>query len=282
MKIEVIGNSGCKVEVIREDTKLFVLKSTEDPNYLKRLALQAEKQKAASDMHVPNIIVPKVYDIVRTDGKTEVRMDYVYSQNYIDYFENAGVHEIDAFVEAMIAFVEQEIKQSPIAECPNEVLMTKFEDVATKVERRVDDNDELNELMGRARKTMENAGALRIPMGVCHGDLTFSNVLFCGLQYCLIDFLDSFIETPLQDIVKLRQDSQYLWSCMMYQQPYDALRLKLISEYVDERLEKHFSQYDWYKNHYDVLQLMNMLRILPYARDEKVILYLKRVINTLV
>lgn len=282
MKIEVIGNSGCKVEVVREDTKLFVLKSTEDPNYLKRLALQAEKQKEASDMHVPNIIVPKVYDIVRTDAKTEVRMDYVYSQNYIDYFENAGVHEIDAFVEAMIAFVEQEIKQSPIAECPNEVLMTKFEDVATKVERRVDDNDELNELMGRARKTMENAGALRIPMGVCHGDLTFSNVLFCGLQYCLIDFLDSFIETPLQDIVKLRQDSQYLWSCMMYQQPYDALRLKLISEYVDERLEKHFSQYDWYKNHYDVLQLMNMLRILPYARDEKVILYLKRVINTLV
>ena len=123
---------------------------------------------------------------------------------------------------------------------------------------------------------------LRIPVGVCHGDLTFSNVLFCGQQYCLIDFLDSFIETPLQDIVKLRQDSQYLWSCLMYQQPYDALRLKLISEYVDERLDKHFSQYDWYKEHYEMLQLMNMLRILPYAKEEKVVAYLKRVIKTLV
>lgn len=123
---------------------------------------------------------------------------------------------------------------------------------------------------------------LRIPVGVCHGDLTFSNVLFCGQQYCLIDFLDSFIETPLQDIVKLRQDSQYLWSCLMYQQPYDALRLKLISEYVDGWLDTHFSQYDWYKAHYDVLQLMNMLRILPYAKEEKVVEYLKRVIKTLV
>lgn len=282
MKIEVIGNSGCKVEVVREDTKLFVLKSTEDPKYLGRLALQAEKQKAASDMHVPNIIVPKVYDIVRTEAKTEIRMDYVYSQNYINYFENAGVHEIDAFVEAMIAFVEQEIKQSPIKECANEVLMVKFEDVASKVAKRADYNEELNELMEKARTKILNAGRLRIPMGVCHGDLTFSNVLFCGQQYCLIDFLDSFIETPLQDIVKLRQDSQYLWSCLMYQQPYDALRLKLISEYVDERLDKHFSQYDWYKDHYEVLQLMNMLRILPYAKEEKVVDYLKRVIKTLV
>lgn len=282
MKIEVIGNSGCKVEVVREDTKLFVLKSTEDPKYLGRLALQAEKQKAASDMHVPNIIVPKVYEINKSEAMTEVRMDYVYSQNYIDYFENAGVHEIDAFVEAMIAFVEQEIKQSPITECPNDVLMAKFEEVTCKVARRADYCDELNETMKKARTKITNAGALRMPLGVCHGDLTFSNVLFCGQQYCLIDFLDSFIETPLQDIVKLRQDSQYLWSCLMYQQPYDALRLKLISEYVDERLDKHFSQYDWYKEHYEVLQLMNMMRILPYAKEEKVVKYLKRVIKTLV
>lgn len=282
MEIEVIGNSGCKVEVVREDTKLFVLKSTEDPKYLGRLALQAEKQKAASDMHVPNIIVPKVYDIVRTEAKTEIRMDYVYSQNYIDYFENAGVHEIDAFVEAMIAFVEQEIKQSPIAECANDVMLAKFEDVAEKVAKRADYNDKLRELMKKARTKIVNAGTLRISMGVCHGDLTFSNVLFCGQQYCLIDFLDSFIETPLQDIVKLRQDSHYLWSCLMFQQPYDALRLKLISEYVDKRLDEHFRQYDWYKEHYEVLQLMNMLRILPYAKEEKIVDYLKRVINTLV
>lgn len=158
MKIEVIGNSGCKVEVVREDTKLFVLKSTEDPKYLERLALQAEKQRMASDMHVPNIIVPKVYDVVRTDARTEVRMDYVYSRNYIDYFENAGVHEIDAFVEAMIAFVEEEIKQSPIEECSNDLLIAKFDDVACKVATHADYNDGLKGLLSKARMRLISGG----------------------------------------------------------------------------------------------------------------------------
>ena len=282
MEIEVIGNSGCKVEVVREDTKLFVLKSTEDPKYLSRLALQAEKQQKASENKVPNIIVPKVYAINRANKKTEIRMDYVYSQNYIDYLENAGVHEIDAFVEAMIAFVENEIAQSPMEDCSQDVLVAKFEDVAVKVSTRKDYTDEMEQLMAKARKKFAEVNPLRVPVGVCHGDLTFSNILFCGQQYCLIDFLDSFIETPLQDIVKLRQDSQHLWSCLMYQNPYDALRLKMISQYVYERIDMHFSQYDWYKENYDVMQLMNMLRILPYAKEDKVVAYLIRVINTLV
>ena len=283
MKIEVIGNSGCKVEVVREGTKLFVLKSTEDPKYLSRLTLQAEKQKAASDLAVPNIIVPKVYDILRKEDKTEVRMDYVYSQNYIDYFENAGVHEIDAFVEAMIAFVENEISLSPVQECSIDVFMIKFEEVANKISARADYNNAIKNLLDKARIRIKSGGGmLRIPVGVCHGDLTFSNILFCGQQYCLIDFLDSFIETPLQDIVKLRQDSQYLWSCLMYQQCYDALRLKLISQYIDERIDKHFSQYEWYRLYYSIMQLMNILRILPYAKEKKVVDYLLQVINTLV
>lgn len=268
--------------MIREDTKLFVLKSTEDPKYLLRLAMQAEKQQKASESLISNIIVPKVYAINLMDNKTEVRMDYVYSQNYIDYLENAGVHEIDSFVKTMIAFVENEIEQSHMTECPNEVLVTKFKDVATKVSTRKDYTDEMENLINKAGEKVAEKGQLNIPIGVCHGDLTFSNILFCGQQYCLIDFLDSFIETPLQDIVKLRQDSQYLWSCLMYQNSYDALRLNLISQYIDDWLDKHFIQYDWYREYYDVMQLMNMLRILPYAKDEKVVGYLMRVINKLV
>lgn len=282
MEIEVIGNSGCKVEVVREDTKLFILKSTADAKYAERLVLQAEKQRKASAQSVPNIIVPKVYRITRPDNGAEIRMDYVYSQNYIDYFENAGVHEIDTFVEAMITFVENEIYQSPMTECPVETLVAKFNEVAKKVAMRKDYSAEMQNLLIKAKRQINEFDTLLIPIGMCHGDLTFSNILFCGQQYCLIDFLDSFVETPLQDIVKLRQDSRYLWSCLMYQQPYDALRLKLISQYIDEKLDEHFSRYEWYKQYYGIMQLMNMLRILPYAKEEKVVNYLLRVINTLV
>lgn len=69
-----------------------------------------------------------------------------------------------------------------------------------------------------------------MPVGVCHGDLTFSNILFNGNNYYLIDFLDSFIEAPLLDIVKIRQDSAHLWSQLMYTKSYDQIRLQIVAK----------------------------------------------------
>lgn len=121
-----------------------------------------------------------------------------------------------------------------------------------------------------------------LPIGVCHGDLTFSNILFNGNNYYLIDFLDSFIETPLQDIVKIRQDTAYRWSQLMYTKRYDAVRLGIICDKIDHEIDLYFSnKYQWYTDHYRTVQLMNILRILPYAHEEKVVCYLKNILNSL-
>ena len=114
---------------------------------------------------------------------------------------------------------------------------------------------------------------------VCHGDLTLSNILFNGNNYYLIDFLDSFIETPLMDIVKLRQDTAYLWSPLMYTGTYDVTRLNIICNKIDRDLDKYFSQYEWYRRYYDMFQLLNFFRILQYAKEEKVVSYLKMALN---
>ena len=103
--------------------------------------------------------------------------------------------------------------------------------------------------------------------------------MFNGNNYYLIDFLDSFIESPLLDIVKIRQDTAYLWSTLMYHKPFDQVRLNIVSKRIDLALNDYFtSKYDWYRKYYMPLQLMNFLRILQYAHDEKVISYLKTVI----
>lgn len=120
-----------------------------------------------------------------------------------------------------------------------------------------------------------------LPVGICHGDLTFSNVLFNGNNYYLIDFLDSFIESPLLDIVKIRQDSAHLWSQLMYTKPYDKLRLQIICEKIDKEIDCYFGQYKWYCEYYNIFQLMNMLRILQYAKENKVVKYLKKEIKEL-
>ena len=122
---------------------------------------------------------------------------------------------------------------------------------------------------------------MTLPVGRCHGDLTFSNILFSKSNFYLIDFLDSFIETPLMDIVKLRQDSAYGWSKLMFAGTFDQTRLQIVSKRIDDGLQNRFSKYDWYKKYYQCFQLMNFLRILQYAKEEKVIVYLLEVINQL-
>ena len=60
------------------------------------------------------------------------------------------------------------------------------------------------QIMAECAKVFEQLPIeIEIPMGKCHGDLTFSNILFNGNNYYLIDFLDSFIESPLLDLVKI-------------------------------------------------------------------------------
>lgn len=136
---------------------------------------------------------------------------------------------------------------------------------------------------------MERAGIVfsvlpeicQLPLGVCHGDLTFSNILFNGNNYYLIDFLDSFIESPLMDLVKIRQDSRYGWSLLMYGREYDAVRMNIISQKIDKEIDECYSRYDWYRQYYKPMQLMNFLRVLQYAKEERVAGYLKNVIKTL-
>jgi hypothetical protein len=51
-------------------------------------------------------------------------------------------------------------------------------------------------------------------------------------------------------------------------------------ESIDKAIDEYFSaKYEWYRKYYMPLQLMNFLRILQYGHEEKVITYLKQVIE---
>ena len=160
----------------------------------------------------------------------------------------------------------------------------KFEEVKGKtlVNPLCKDDDEIKEILEKAGKVFFAVDSLQIPVGLCHGDLTFSNVLFNGNNYYLIDFLDSFVETPLQDIVKIRQDTCYYWSQLMYTKQYDAVRLRIVCDKIDCEIDAYFSEkYPWYANNYKTMQLMNILRILPYVHEERVVNYLKNILKDL-
>lgn len=284
MEIEVKGHSGCQIDVVNEEGGVFVYKSTADPHYLNRLALQAKKQQAASGVEYQHIRVPRIYELQQTNRQTVVKMQYVYSKNFIEFFEHAGFEQVDYLIGAIEYFIEHEISKSELKKVSATVFQAKFADIRTKVEQNsIYSGDKvLASIIERSQLVFDKLEELNLPVGICHGDLTFSNILFNGNNYYLIDFLDSFIETPLQDIVKIRQDTAYRWSQLMYTKPYDAVRLRIICDKIDSEIDSYFGKkYEWYNRYYLIVQLMNILRILPYAHEEKVILYLKNILNSL-
>ena len=281
MKLDIQGHSGCDITIVTEDNELHIHKSTHDAGYVPRLVNQANKQIAASKTEYQHIRVPKIFEVVQTPTDATIKMEYIYSKNFVEYFESAGFEQIKYLIGAIKYFIDLEINHSTLQTVPSSILTDKMADVARKVEKNVHlkDDDEAQELVRRSSDVMNGVGDMVMPVGTCHGDLTFSNILFNGNNYYLIDFLDSFIESPLLDIVKIRQDTAYLWSTLMYHKPFDKVRLSIISEKIDTVIDEYFTEkYDWYRRYYMPLQLMNFLRILQYGHDDKVIAYLKRVI----
>lgn len=281
MKLDIEGHSGCDIAIVYEDNELHIHKSTQNPGYVPRLVNQANKQILASSREYQNIRVPKIIEVEQTKTYAIIKMEYIYSKNFVEYFENAGFEQIKYLIGAIKYFIDLEIDASTLQTVPSRILTEKMADVTHKIANNINlKNDrEALDLVHQSQSVMEEVGDMQMPVGTCHGDLTFSNILFNGNNYYLIDFLDSFIESPLLDIVKIRQDTAYLWSTLMYHKPFDKVRLNIVSEKIDIAIDDYFSsKYDWYRNYYMPLQLMNFLRILQYAHDEKVISYLKTVI----
>ena len=280
MEIEVKGHSGCQIDVAKEDDGLFVYKSTVDPKYLERLTLQAEKQRRAAQHEYQHIRIPRVFDICRTDTQTTVKMEYVYSLNFIEFFEHAGFEQVNYLIKALEKFIDYEVGECTLQRVSADIFRSKFVEVRSKV---TNSSQQTEVILNKAQSIFDNLEDMMLPVGLCHGDLTFSNILFNGNNYYLIDFLDSFIETPLQDIAKIRQDTCFRWSPLMYTKPYDRVRFRIACDCVDKELDHYFSsKYDWYKRYYRTMQLMNILRILPYAKEQRVVEYLENILGGLI
>lgn len=285
MEIEVKGHSGCNIEIIKKNNNIYVEKSTFDRNYVERLYNQAIKQKDALKKEYQYIRVPEIYEIEKDNHKMVIKMEYVYSRNFIDHFENAGFEQINYFIKAFDLFIKKEIESSDMKCLSFHVISDKWTNVKKKIlgNKILSEDTEIKNLVNKVDKVINlHTENICIPVGVCHGDLTFSNILFNGNNYYLIDFLDSFIESPIMDMVKLRQDTAYMWSPLMYTGNYDKTRLQIICNKIDSELDSCFKKYEWYRKYYHIFQLLNFLRILQYAHERKVIEYLKNVIKKII
>lgn len=284
MNISIQGHSGCDIEIVEKEDSLLVLKSTKDKNYFKRLQLQAYKQQNDNCIG-KNILTPEIYEIKETENEAHILMDYIYANNFVDFFEHASSSQINNFISVFINYITEELCNSPIQNISKDIFINKFNSVCNNCEKNelLKDNENVKYILEKSKVIFDNLDDyIKIPIGKCHGDLTFSNILFATDNIYFIDYLDSFIETPIQDIVKLRQDTKYFWSVMMYHNSYDIVRLNMIFKYIDTQIDNFFKNVDSYNDIYDTLQLMNILRILPYVKEEKIKNFVINILMSLV
>ena len=273
MELIVKGHSGFSIDIVREGTNLYVYKRCSDADKAERLMRQAAKQEQATGFHYSGFQTPHIIATEHNENGASIKMNYIYSRNFMEYFESAGFEQIDYFIQTLILFIEEELEHSSIQVIPADIVNNKLLSVKKTIafNAHIRKDNALESIMEKAERLLTGITEWQLPVGICHGDLTFSNILFTANTYYLIDFLDSFIESPLMDIIKLRQDSAHIWSAKLYTKPYDPIRLGIISNKIDTELDTYFLQYSWYNAYYLPLQVLNLLRVLQYATEDAIV-----------
>jgi len=186
---------------------------------------------------------PNVLNIER-DG---FKMEYISGYSFSQFLTAASKRDLDGFINKIDGYLKE--NQITNYDIPIELFINKIKSI---------DYDSTLLLSKIKNKKTVNVG-----VGICHGDLTLSNMIFAEDIY-LIDFLDSYLESPTMDIVKLRQDTHLHWSLNMVENVTDLTKIKLGLRYIDEFLINNYEVEDYY-----FLQIINLIRIFPYTNDKK-------------
>lgn len=278
------GHSNYKVSICIYNEKYAICKECDKNNAddSERLRDQITKQILMSQK-ISNIFIPKF--IAHCDNK--YYMEYIYfSINVIDFFECENIVKVDWFANKLIAIVNNFLVECKYSKIEKDIIDSKLISICDKMI----ENDYVNvknEVITKAfeylYKHIDRICQIKIPVGTCHGDLTFSNILIDNnkMELYLIDFLDSFIESPLLDVVKIRQDSKYLWTLHQYKYPYNANRVILCFNHIDSMIDKYFGKHAFYRKGYEFFQLMNLMRVLQYVRNNETCDYLIKCIATI-
>lgn len=256
------GLSGCKLELTNNNS---VKKISSTIDYNGRLINQHTKQDFYSEnFFLHNISTPKIITTGFSESLFYFEMEYISGISPFEFFLNSSKSQIDFFLDVISNYITT-IKKNSIT-CKSKdfknILINKLESMEKKTEFK----NLFLYLKNKINLLEEDAS-----ISFCHGDLTLSNMIFKSETIFLVDFLDSFFNSYVVDLVKLKQDLFYLWSIKNFGEytNQEILKISQVSRYIWHNMEKKF--YDSINsNVFDILDCINFLRIEPYINSLKI------------
>lgn len=280
------GNSGCELTLLDNGMCPTVKKSCKK-SYKERLSAQSRKQNKYGEFlkrHTGHkFVAPKIINEHFEESPFYFEMEYFNGLDPLIYFENSGKTKIQKFTESILLLIDKEIKECSLKDVSND-LQKKCSTTIENVRRNKSSLLKEQDLLECAQLFEKKwSSPVLLPVGISHGDLTFSNILIDDHKdsICLIDFLDSFIETPLFDIVKIRQDTKFLWTFLMHKNLRNKAKIEICFSHLDKIIHEKYNSYEWYRKHYTPSQILNMLRVDQYTTNKEVATLIKNSIGFL-
>lgn len=247
--MKVNGVSGCYIYI----DKYKVFKRAVNGKYHPaRLKAQAKKQQQCYELLTgnPYLAVPLVYKTINEEDGLTIVMERVHGLDFIELINEVPLYKVIDIFKYLLDFISNNIYYYFDDICIEYYLDTIFKKLSH------DRN------LGKKPSTK-----IYVPSGFCHGDLTFSNIIF-GKKTYLLDFLDidNNISSPVFDLVKLRQDTRYKWITQIYQVPFDKIKVNIVLDKLDKLLLDRFGEQP-------VLEWFSLARILPYLNNGHLIDY---------
>ncbi len=260
-----VSRSGGEVKLFRDDNgKIFVRKFKPLSTPSSRFHKHIERQQSFSDDHSAGAFqTPKVVFV--SDDLDFFDMEFVPYPTLAQSLVNMSPSMVRRITNDLMYHVESSFS-GEYQPAKKIVLSAKIEQIKSKVGKFGYYKARANALLDKTLEFIPET--MNVPIGRSHGDLTFSNIMFDQkkFRYWLVDFIDSPIETPLQDYAKFFQELNMMWSWRNSTYPELArLRIgiilremrKIVLNNIDEAHLKNI----------DVITLMTKIRILPYARN---------------
>jgi predicted nucleic acid-binding protein len=257
------GNSGCNIE--QQGDKVV---KTAIGSYAPRLREQAQKQYCATSWSgtrnsiegTPVLNIKE--DLVGNDLKVTVTMPFIegdtLAEELLKHKGISSAEDLGAFISSNFTFGK--VWNSKV------IFKNKIDDMIKKTpELR-------NELQEFLKEFEQDLGDIK--GGYCHGDLTLENIIVghketystAARVLYLIDFLDSFIDTPYIDIATVLQDSLCHWSYRYTELDEDDK--KYLRRFSQEFLERVGGNYRPTMKKILIFLLFKIYRIVPYAKDD--------------
>lgn len=249
-----LGLSGCKLKLFPNN---IIRKYSSNRDYNNRLIKQINKQNFFNKHIFTNIDTPKVIkeyyeEIVFFD------MEYIIGCDYYEYFSKASLNDLEKILLFLDEYFHFLIENSQQYE--NEIIKYKIKNKLLGF-KDSNYNSEIKLLL----KYLDKIN-LDVRKSFCHGDLTISNMLFHTKKIYLIDFLDSYIDTFIIDLIKLKQDLYYYW--ILEINNTKNTRIIQCFNFIWKYIEKKYNQYV-NSDIFFVLEFINFLRIEPYLTNNK-------------